>query len=405
MQLTIYLYRYRIISKETRYIKHDERMVFTMARRKKDESNRSDGRVNLSFRYAGKVYTVTAKTKEDAILKKQMRLEQLKSGAESRENPTLNEYYQRFTENRRATVQESTIRSQTCQFNDAAAVIIPGTGKTFGELHVIDIKAADVQQVQRALKDAGRTTETVNNILAHVSHVFNRAVRERLIDWNPCSAVDKLQRTEVKAKDSIHRALDAAETKTFFEAMAGSYYENICKMMIQTGMRVGEVGALMVSDFDMKEGVIHVTKTVARREDGSYYVSPTPKTDAGNRDIPMNDIVKQVFRNQLKLNEQIHGRVELDKPVFRSYEGELIREYFVNREIKRKIKQTGIEHFTSHAFRATFATRFIEQCPQDYKILSEILGHADVRVTLNLYAAHRSKDKQQAAMNGFMVAM
>lgn len=376
-----------------------------MARRKKSEANRADGRVNLSFRFNGKVYTVTGKSKEDAVLKKQARIEALKIGAESRENPTVNEYYERFTENRRNKVQESTIRSQTCQFNDAVAVQIEGTGKTFGELRMKDVKTCDVQQVQKALRDAGRTTETVNNIVAHVSHVFNKAVRERLIDWNPVSAVDKLQRVEPKAKDTKHRALTPAETSAFFESMAGSYYENICKLMIQTGMRVGEVGALMASDFDMKENVIHVTKTVARREDGTYYVSPTPKTDSGNRDIPMNDVVKQAFKNQMRMNELIHGRVELDKPVFTSYEGELLREYFVNREIKRKNKKTGIEHFTSHALRASFATRFIEQRPQDYKILSEILGHADIKITLNLYAAHQSKDKQQEAMKAVEIAM
>lgn len=375
-----------------------------MAKRKTDV-NRNDGRVNVSFRFNGKVYCVTGTDKEDAILKKQKRIEELKEGALSRVNPTLNEYYVRFTDNRRAKVKESTIRSQTCQFNDAAEVLIEGADRKFGELRIRDVKAGDVQQVQNALRDAGRTTETTNNILAHVSHVFNRAVRERLIDWNPCSAVDKLQRVEPKAKDTTHRALSEKETRAFFKAMQGSYYENICKLMIQTGMRVGEVGALTISDFDMKENVIHVTKTVARREDGSYYVSNTPKTDSGNRDIPMNEIVRQVYFDQLSLNEKIHGNAGFSVPVFLSFEGNLLREYFVNREIKRKIKKTNIEHFTSHALRATFATRFIEQRPQDYKILSEILGHSDIKITLNLYAAHKSKDLQSEAMQCIKIAM
>ena len=255
------------------------------------------------------------------------------------------------------------------------------------------------------MRDGGMSTQTVNDSIAHLSHVFSRAVRERLIDWNPCSAVDKLQRIEPKAKDTNHRALTPAETVAFFEAMEGSYYENICKLMLQTGMRVGEVGALVASDFDLKENVIHVTKTVARREDGSYFVSPTPKTDAGNRDIPLTDITRQIFRNQLKLNESYHGNVGFAEPLFRSVEGDYLKGYSLNREIIRKIKNTGIEKFTSHAFRATFATRFIEQRPQDYKILSEILGHSDIKITLNLYAAHQSKDKQVEAMEGIEIAM
>ena len=71
--------------------------------------------------------------------------------------------------------------------------------------------------------------------------------------------------------------------------------------------------------------------------------------------------------------------------MFKSSEGDILREYTVNREIKRICKDAGIEYFTCHAFRNTFATRFIEQRPQDYKILSDILGHKDISITLNLY--------------------
>ena len=78
--------------------------------------------------------------------------------------------------------------------------------------------------------------------------------------------------------------------------------------------------------------------------------------------------------------------------------------YQVNREIKRICKRIGIEKFTCHAFRATFATRFIEQRPQDYKVLSEILGHSNIKITLNLYT-HVMKDRKIAAMNAVEIAM
>ena len=373
---------------------------------RKKESNRADKRVNVGFRYNGKLYVVTGKTRDEAILKKQARLEELKAGTEKRENPTVNDYYDgAFTPYRADKVRESTIRSQGCQFRDAATVIIDDNGLTFGELHMRDVKATDVQKVQKALRDAGRTTETVNNILAHVSHVFNRAVLDRTITWNPCVTVDKLQRTEPKSKDTIHRALTEKETRAFFESMQGSYYENVCRFLIQTGCRIGEASSLRISDFDFKDGAIHITKTVARHTDGSYYVSDTPKTDSGNRDVPLTDAVKQIFKAQLKQNEALFGTVGIDKPVFPSAEGGLMREYFVNREIARKCKALQIDKFTCHAFRATFATRFIEQRPQDYKVLAEILGHADISITLNLYAAHKSKDKQAEAMNKISIAM
>ena len=81
-----------------------------------------------------------------------------------------------------------------------------------------------------------------------------------------------------------------------------------------------------------------------------------------------------------------------------------MREYTLNREIKRICQSAGIEVFTCHAFRNTFATRFIEQRPQDYKILSELLGHKDVSITLNLYT-HVMVDNKVEAMKNISIAI
>lgn len=84
--------------------------------------------------------------------------------------------------------------------------------------------------------------------------------------------------------------------------------------------------------------------------------------------------------------------------LFRSVNGKILREYSVIREIGRICQAADIENFTCHAFRNTFATRFIEQRPQDYKILAEILGHKDISITLNLYT-HVMAQRKKDAMN------
>ena len=61
-------------------------------------------------------------------------------------------------------------------------------------------------------------------------------------------------------------------------------------------------------------------------------------------------------------------------------------------------------HCTCHALRITFATRFIEQRPQDYKILSDIMGHKDISITLKLYT-RVMKENKIAAMNGVNIKM
>lgn len=370
---------------------------------KQKQKKRSDGRLCKTFRFNGKRYFVYGKSEQELSLAEHEKRNELEAGEQDRENPTLNKYYERFTDHRRKKVKESTIRSQSFQFRNCADVEIDINGRTLGEMRIRDIKPYDIQAVQIALENSDRTTETVNNCMAHLSHVFNAAVRDETIDRNPCKCIENLKRTEQPARETIHRALTTEETKSFFEAAKDSYYLNMFKLMIQTGIRVGEMAAISVFDVDSKEMMLHINKTVTRDEIGCYSVGNTPKTDAGNRDIPLTAAALESIKEQKKVNRIIFGNVVFDT-IFRSVEGALLREYQVNREIKRICKRAGIEKFTCHAFRATFATRFIEQRPQDYKVLSEILGHSNIKITLNLYT-HVMKDSKITAMNAIEIAI
>ena len=364
---------------------------------------RQDGRLCRTFRYNGKRRFVYGYTVQELAQAEYDLRTKLNQSTEDRENPTLNEYYKRFTKNRKSKVKESTIRCQGYQFKNCADIPVDDTGLKLGEMRIQDIKPYDIQTVQAALEKTDRTTETVNNCMAHLSHVFNAAVRDETIDRNPCKCIERVKRTEKPARDTIHRALSEKETKAFFEAAKGSYYENMFKLMIQTGIRVGEMAAISLFDVDDKKMMLHINKTVTRDEIGAYGVGSTPKTDAGNRDIPLTDQALKSIEAQKTLNKQIFGNVSYST-IFRSAEGALLREYQVNREIKRICKRIGIEKFTCHALRATFATRFIEQRPQDYKVLSEILGHSNIKITLNLYT-HVMKESKVAAMQAVKFAI
>lgn len=366
---------------------------------------RTDGRYSKHFRYEGKQYTVYGSTLDEAERNKVKKLEELKNGVIKQINPTLNEYYKVFTEDRRLKVKSATLRGQIYAFRNCADIVINDNGKTLGEMHMKDIKPFDISKVQLGLTKRNLSVRSINDYMAHLSHVFYKAVDQDIITKNPCKPVSKLRETEKPASETNHRALSIEETHLFLDNATGSRYINAFKLMLQTGMRVGELSALKYSDIDYKAGCIHVSKTITRDESGSYLIGDSTKTTAGSRDIPLNPIIIEIIEDQKELMNMICGSVRpLDDLLFKSPTNDILREYQINREIKRITKSCKIEHFTCHAFRATFATRFIEQRPQDYKVLSEILGHSDIKITLNLYT-HVMNDKKVTAMNSIVIAM
>ena len=361
------------------------------------KKKRPDGRYKTSFLYNGKRYYVYGSTKAELEDRKAKRRQELSEGMLDHDNPVLNDYYDDFEEANRSKVKPATIRSQRTWFNACAKVAVLKTGTTLGQMRIRDIKPKDCQKVQKSLIDGGKSSRTVNNYMDHLKHVFSAAVKDETIDRNPCNCIQHVRRTEPAAADTKHRGLSKDETVKFLDGAQDSFYLNHFKMMLQTGIRVGELGALQDADIDRKENCIHITKTVTRTEAGGYMVGDTPKTDAGRRDVPLTPGILETVARQKEANRAVFG-LRFAPQLFPSVEGELLREYPVNREIKRITKRQGIEHFTCHAFRATFSTRWMEQRPQDFKILSQILGHADTKITLDLYT-HVMKEAKEEAMN------
>lgn len=367
-----------------------------MARRKK----RTDGRLEKAFRYRGKVYHVYAANAEELSRKEREKRAQLEAGQQVHDDPTLNQYYEHFTEIRRDKVKEATLRVNGILYRKCAAVIPGGLDTPLGDMHIKAITPKDMQQVQNALIREGTNTTTINEAIAHMKHVFGQAVKDETIKRNPCISLTNVKRSEPKARDTIHRALTQEETRAFFEAAKDSYYYNALVMLLLSGLRVGELAALVETDIDYEKGLLHVSRTLTRTEAGAYCIGDSTKTEHGRRDIPLTAEMIRTIRRQKLLNNQIF---QGSGAIFRATEGGLLQHWAINLEIKRICKAAGVERFTCHALRATFATRFIEQRPQDYKALSEILGHSDVSITLNLYT-HVMKETKITAMNELRIA-
>lgn len=362
-------------------------------------TKRKDGRFQESFSYNGKRYYVYADKKSEIADKIASKMDFLKNQREKHNNPTLDDYSKHFISVKQNSVKPSTIRNYNSWYKRASDVVLLN-GIRFGDLKIQEIKPADLQAVQTSIIKSKASPRTTNGIMLHLSSIFDMAVLDETILKNPCKIIQSVKQDKKHARNTIHRALTEEETKLFFERATDSYYLNAFKFMLFTGMRIGEIGALTSADIDLKNNCIKVNKTVSRNELGGYVINDTAKTDAGNREIPLNQSILAVITAQKKLNAEIFGlKFKGEKRLFYSFEGGLLREYSVNREIKRICGKIKLDPITCHAFRATFATRFIEQRPQDYKTLSELLGHSNTKITLDLYTHVMNTTKTEAMKN------
>lgn len=159
---------------------------------------------------------------------------------------------------------------------------------------------------------------------------------------------------------------------------------------LYSGIRIGELCALRWEDVDFKKNCLTINKTIQRvyikdkNKNISKVIITTPKTKNANREIPINkdflEILKKVKSD--KKNYILTGNEKYIEP--RTY-----RKYF-----NKILDELKIKHFNFHSLRHTFATNCIS-LGVDYKTVSELLGHANVNITLNLYVHPRYSQKKK----------
>lgn len=354
---------------------------------------RSDNRIEYRFTIDGMRYSVYGATKEECRQKELEKREEIKAGTYKRNKAlTMSEYLDRWLASRTKPVS-ATIRTYSKLINRMKRQKIDKAGHTFGNLKLSKLETENIRQLQKSLLNDGLTTRTANDSISLLKHALETAMDERIIDWNPAKAVERLKPTEQPARDTIHRALSREEMETFLKAARDSWYYPLYVFMLNTGLRIGEASALTVRD--VTEQTINVCKTVTRTQAG-YTIAEQTKTEAGRRILTTRPEAWEAFQEQRRNNEAFNSRkvVNINRSVFTLPKGGIIRPDRVNSDIKRICEKTGIEYFTCHAFRATFTSRCIS-AGVPVKVLMETLGHTDVQMTLGLYG--HAEDEQKRA--------
>ena len=149
---------------------------------------------------------------------------------------------------------------------------------------------------------------------------------------------------------------------------------------LYTGLRIGEVCALKWKDFDFENKLVNVTHTIQRGYVDRLYtkvIYTTPKTQSSIRKIPLSE----VLYNKLK---PISQKYPEEAFVLSGRTDKWIEPLGYRYTYRKILNESKVKYKKYHTLRHTFATRCV-RIGMDTKSLSEILGHANVVITLNTY--------------------
>lgn len=221
----------------------------------------------------------------------------------------------------------------------------------------------------------GLSTKTVSDSITIVKSILKYASRNKYeID---ASAFD----VTVKIKSKPLRVLsknEQAKLVSYIQSDTSNPYNLGVLISLFTGMRIGEICALKWRDISIEEHLINVNKTLQRIQKPSEksktaIIISEPKSECSIRQIPIPDALFEMLN--------INGNNSF---YVLSNSASYIEPRTLQNHFKAIISQCKISDANFHALRHTFATRCIE-LGFDIKSLSEILGHANVNITLNRY--------------------
>ena len=247
-----------------------------------------------------------------------------------------------------------------------------------------------LRKVQKK-KKPGLSNSTVRGIHMMLHNALDRAMKEKLILSNPTEncIIPKIEKQEMKIlrPDPISSYLNAAERRN---ALPMFYLELV------SGLRKGELTALLWSDLDIQNRTISVSKQYVKNPNGELALT-RPKTETSVRKVSIPQEAVDLLISE-------HDKHPDNPYMFPSpITGEMYYPDSIVNLHKKILKDAGLPHIRFHDLRHTFATLALQN-GVDVKTVSSMLGHYDAGFTLRTYT-HATRQMQQKAaekMGSFM---
>ncbi len=353
---------------------------------------RTGGGFEKRFTVNGVRYSVYGATIKECQDREQEKREQLKAGIYSTNAAiTFDKYFQEWIAQKELRVRGATIAGYQSIYNCYIS-------KAIGRCKIRLIERRQVVALMNKIAATGKVS-AANFARLVICMVLKAAVVDDIVSRNVAENIPSIKRTKPPARDTIHRELTEYELKQFFLLAKTSLYYNAFRFLLYTGTRAGECSGLQWRDIDKKKNVVHIRRTITKGKDAKPIVGTEPKTKKSKRDIPINQSIRAVLDEQWAFYRDTHEVLALNDFVFPGRNDRPSNENQL-RSVVIAILEKGakqgifIKRFGVHAFRDTFASRAVRAgIPPN--TLKEILGHASLAMTMDLYAHVNQQDKEE----------
>ncbi len=284
-----------------------------------------------------------------------------------------------------------------------------------GKMVISDVKPMHCKMILNGMMDdyAG---STIRQVYITMGTMFRAAVMNDVISKHP---MDGVRYTKPIKAPSDHRVLSVEEQQKFLEVAKSSHNYYQYALILETGLRTGEMIGLTWDAIDFKNKTLTVNKALEFRHKQKTWRAGPPKTQSSYRTIPLTTraynllLELQELRKKQKLsNDLVQVLTYTDRRTGQTASLDMRDLVFINFRTGMPAKNSsydthlyklcamaGIPPFSMHTLRHTYATRAIESGMQP-KALQKLLGHASIKTTMDTYV-HVTDDSLSKAVQLF----
>lgn len=285
------------------------------------------------------------------------------------------------------TVRPNTVRNYRERYDKNIKHVI-------GNKLLRDVNSIHCQKIMNDMAEKGYKTTTIYQTRIALYNMLEFAYQSDIIIKNPCN---KMVKSNIGKESAKREAMTIENQKKFCQAIKGKSYEYQFRLIMQTGLRTGELVGLKWEDIDFEKRTLTVSRSLEYRHSVGEWREGPPKSKSGYRVIPLTDEAISILKmQQWKVLRFKIIDIEWRDRVFLCRKGTPVKNSTYDSSLYEICKKAGIPKISMHILRHTFATRCIEAGMMP-KTLQTLLGHSNISITMNLYV-HTTADQKKLEM-------